>query len=155
MTDEVEKRALELIERVDALGGAAEAIRVSFFQDEIARSAYEHQLRVEAGETVVVGVNKFGDGQDPPIIPSPNFSALEQGQVADLKRVRAARDPEAVHRALASLAAAAPGYLPNAHANANADRTQLMPLIIDAVRARASVGEIADTFETVWGRYQP
>ena len=157
LTDEVEKRALELIERVDALGGAAEAIRVSFFQDEIARSAYEHQLRVEAGETVVVGVNKFGDGQDPPIIPSPNFSALEQGQVADLKRVRAARDPEAVHRALASLAAAAPGYLPNAHANANAnaDRTQLMPLIIDAVRARASVGEIADTFETVWGRYQP
>ncbi len=151
LTDEVEKRALELIDRVDALGGAAEAIRAGFFQDEIGRSAYEHQLRVEAGETVVVGVNKFDDGQDPPIIPAPNFSALEQGQVADLRRVKADRDPVEVDRALHALALAAPSYL----GNAEVARTALMPLIIDAVRARASVGEIADTFEQIWGRYQP
>ncbi len=151
LTDEVEARALALIARVDELGGAAEAIRAGFFQDEIGRSAYEHQLRVEAGETVVVGLNRFSDGQDPPIIPAPDFSALERGQVSQLGRVRAARDNVAVREALAALAEAAPQYLPG-HVGA---RTPLMPRIINAVRARASVGEIADTFEVAWARYQP
>ncbi len=151
LTDAVEARALELLEKVDALGGAAAAIRAGFFQEEIGRSAYEYQLRVEAGETVVVGVNKFGDGQDPPIIPAPDFSALEVGQVAGLKQVKASRDHAAVQAALQAIADIAPEYLP-AHIGA---RAPLMPRIIDAVRLRASVGEIADTLEKVWGRYQP
>jgi methylmalonyl-CoA mutase N-terminal domain/subunit len=151
LTDTVEARALALLERVDALGGAAAAIRAGFFQEEIGRSAYEYQLRVEAGETVVVGVNKFSDGQDPPIIPSPDFSALEVGQVAGLKQVKASRDHAAVQAALQAIADIAPEYLP-AHVGA---RAPLMPRIIDAVRLRASVGEIADTLEKVWGRYQP
>jgi methylmalonyl-CoA mutase N-terminal domain/subunit len=151
LTDAVEARALELLEKVDALGGAAAAIRAGFFQEEIGRSAYEYQLRVEAGETVVVGVNRFSDGQDPPIIPSPDFSALEVGQVAGLKQVKASRDNAAVLAALQAIADIAPEYLP-AHVGA---RAPLMPRIIDAVRLRASVGEIADTLEKVWGRYQP
>jgi methylmalonyl-CoA mutase, N-terminal domain len=151
LTDAVEARALALLEKVDALGGAAAAIRAGFFQEEIGRSAYEYQLRVEAGETVVVGVNKFGDGQDPPIIPAPDFSALEVGQVAGLKQVKASRDNAAVQSALRAIADVAPEYLP-AHVGA---RAPLMPRIIDAVRVRASVGEIADTLEKVWGRYQP
>jgi methylmalonyl-CoA mutase N-terminal domain/subunit len=151
LTDAVEARALELLEKVDALGGAAAAIRAGFFQEEIGRSAYEYQLRVEAGETVVVGVNKFSDGQDPPIIPSPDFSALEVGQVAGLKQVKASRDHAAVQAALQAIGDIAPEYLP-AHVGA---RAPLMPRIIDAVRLRASVGEIADTLEKVWGRYQP
>ncbi len=151
LTDAVETRALALLEKVDALGGAAAAIRAGFFQEEIGRSAYEYQLRVEAGETVVVGVNKFSDGQDPPIIPSPDFSALEVGQVAGLKQVKASRDNAAVLAALQAIADIAPEYLP-AHVGA---RAPLMPRIIDAVRLRASVGEIADTLEKVWGRYQP
>ena len=151
LTDAVEARALALLEKVDALGGAAAAIRAGFFQEEIGRSAYEYQLRVEAGETVVVGVNKFGDGQDPPIIPAPDFSALEVGQVAGLKQVKASRDNAAVLSALRAIADIAPEYLP-AHVGA---RAPLMPRIIDAVRVRASVGEIADTLEKVWGRYQP
>jgi len=151
LTDAVEARALELLEKVDALGGAAAAIRAGFFQEEIGRSAYEYQLRVEAGETVVVGVNKFGDGQDPPIIPAPDFSALEVGQVAGLKHVKASRDNAAVQAALQSITEIAPEYLP-AHVGA---RAPLMPRIIDAVRVRASVGEIADALEKVWGRYQP
>ena len=151
LTDEVEARALELLERVDALGGAAAAIRAGFFQEEIGRSAYEYQLRVEAGETVVVGVNRFADGQDPPIIPAPDFSALEVGQVAGLKQVKASRDNVAVQAALQAIAEIAPEYLP-AHVGT---RAPLMPRIIDAVRVRASVGEIADTLEKVWGRYQP
>ncbi len=151
LTDEVEARALELIARVDALGGAAEAIREGFFQEEIGRSAYAHQLRVEAGETVVVGVNKFGDGQDPPIIPAPNFSELERGQVEQLRSVKSARDAAAVELALAEIRNAAVEYLPS-HSGA---RSPLMPMIIDAVRARASVGEIADALERQWGRYVP
>jgi len=151
LTDAVEARALELLERVDALGGAAAAIRAGFFQEEIGRSAYEYQLRVEAGETVVVGVNRFADGQDPPIIPSPDFSALEVGQVAGLKHVKASRDNAAVQVALHAIIDIAPEYLP-AHVG---PRAPLMPRIIDAVRLRASVGEIADALEKVWGRYQP
>lgn len=151
LTDTIETRVLELLAKVDELGGAAEAIKAGFFQEEIGRSAYEYQLRVEAGETVVVGVNKFGDGQEPPIIPAPDFKELERDQVSRLAQVRAQRDETAVRAALAHIAAAAPEYLP-AHTGA---RTELMPRIIDAVRLRASVGEIADTLETVWGRYQP
>ncbi len=151
LTDEVEARAMALIERVDALGGAAEGIKAGFFQDEIGRSAYEHQLRVEAGETVVVGVNKFGDGQDPPIIPAPDFSTLERGQVAQLQALKVSRDSNAVRVALAAIADAAPQYLPSFQGH----REPLMPRIVDAVRVRASVGEIADALEAVWGRYQP
>ncbi|MFO0093913.1 MAG: methylmalonyl-CoA mutase family protein, partial [Gemmatimonadaceae bacterium] len=151
LTDAIEARTLELLARVDALGGAADAIRAGFPQEEIGRSAYEHQLRVEAGETVVVGVNRFGDGQEPPIIPAPDFSALERDQVSRLSAVRAARDGAAVDAALQRIAEVAPQYLP-AHSGA---REPLMPRLIDAVRARASVGEIADALEGVWGRYQP
>lgn len=151
LTNEIETRARELLARVDELGGAAEAIRAGFFQEEIGRSAYEYQLRVEAGETVVVGVNKFGDGQDPPIIPAPDFSALERDQVARLTAIRAQRDPNAVETALQRIVEVAPEYQGH-HTGA---RAALMPLIIDAVRARASVGEIADALEGVWGRYQP
>ncbi|MEI6740246.1 MAG: methylmalonyl-CoA mutase family protein [Gemmatimonadaceae bacterium] len=151
LTDEIERRAMELIGKVDELGGAAAAIRAGFLQDEIGQSAYAHQLRVEAGETVVVGVNKFGDGQDPPIIPAPDFSALEREQVARLSQVKAARNGVAVQDALAAIEAAAVDYLPE-HTGA---RRPLMPLLIDAVRHRASGGEISDTLQRVWGRYQP
>ncbi|MBY0489210.1 MAG: methylmalonyl-CoA mutase [Gemmatimonadaceae bacterium] len=151
LTNEIESRARELLARVDELGGAAEAIKAGFFQEEIGRSAYEYQLRVEAGETVVVGVNKFGDGQDPPIIPAPDFSALERDQVARLTAVKAQRDANAVNTALQRIVEVAPQY----QGNHSGPRAELMPLIIDAVRARASVGEIADALEGVWGRYQP
>ena len=149
LTTELETRALALMEQVDAHGGSAAAIEKGFFQDEIARSAYEHQLRVEAGDTVIVGVNKFGDGQDPPVIPAPDFSALERGQVAALAAVRSSRDATRLTMTLAALAAAAGAYA------TDGARTPLMPLIIDAVRARATVGEISDTFASVWGAYRP
>ena len=150
LTDELERRARELLARVDAMGGAAEAIARGFFQEEIARSAYEYQLRVEAGETVVVGVNKFGDAQEPPVIAAPDFSALERSQVAALTAVRRRRDGVAVERALGVLGDAARPYTIR-----GAARAPLMPLIIDAVRSRASVGEISDTLAGVWGRYRP
>ena len=151
LTSELERRALELMAKVEALGGSAPAIAAGFFQEEIARSAYEFQLRVESGDTVIVGVNKFGDGQAPPVIPAPDFSALERDQVARLAAVKAARDAAAVQAALRALEEAARSY---ADADA-ARRPELMPLIIDAVRARSSVGEISDALERSWGHYQP
>src|SRR4029078_9362059 len=104
LTDEVEKRAAELISRSDDLGGAETAIGEGFFQEEIARSAYEHQLRVESGATVVVGVNRFTDDTPELDIPAPDYSGLEEDQVASLKAVRERRDRPVVERSLEELA---------------------------------------------------
>ncbi|MBV9880218.1 MAG: methylmalonyl-CoA mutase [Gemmatirosa sp.] len=150
LTSELEARALALLAHVDEMGGSAEAIARGFFQEEIGRSAYEHQLRVERGETVVVGVNRFADGAEPPIIPAPDFSSLERSQVERLAAVRAARDAGRVTSALGTLRDAARPY-----AEVRAPRAPLMPLVIDAVRERASVGEITDALADAWGRYRP
>ena len=150
LTNELERHALELLAKVDELGGAARAIGASFFQEEIARSAYEYQMRVERGDTVIVGVNKYADGNDPPVIPTPDYSTLEREQVERLRAVRARRDAAATANCLATLRAAAQTYSSQATV-----RAPLMELIIDAVRARASVGEIADTLRDVWGAYRP
>lgn len=167
LTDTLEARALELLDKVDAMGGAERAIAAGFFQEEIARSAYAYQLRVESGETVVVGVNRFDDGAEPPIIPSPDFSRLEGEQVARLRELKSGRDAPRVRETLAALSAAATDFAdpPAGSDGGTSARTQgdgegeglphLMPLIIDAVRARATVGEISDTLQSRWGAYRP
>ena len=144
LTNEVERQTLELLAKVEEQGGAAKAIESGFMQDEIGRSAYAHQLAVEAGSRVIVGVNKFADGQLPPIIPAPDYSRLEAEQVARVQGVRAGRSAESVRVALEALEYAV-----------TRSETLLMPLIISAVRARATVGEISDTLERSWGRYRP
>jgi len=151
LTDALERDARALLERVDELGGAAQAIAAGFFQEEIARSAYEYQLRVERGETTIVGVNKFTDGSEQPVVASPDYSALEREQVARLRAVRAARDAGAVSSALAALRTAARSFV----GEGSPSRAHLMPLIVDAVRARASVGEISDVLSAEWGAYRP
>src|SRR6185503_7497315 len=103
LTTELEKRATDLLARVEERGGAVRAVEQGFFQEEIARSAYEQQMRVESGATVVVGVNRFADEKDPPVIHLPDYKSLEEGQVGRLRKVRAARDAESAKRALASL----------------------------------------------------
>jgi methylmalonyl-CoA mutase N-terminal domain/subunit len=150
LTNRLEREALALLGKVDELGGAAHAIDAGFFQEEIGRSAYEFQLRVERNETVIVGVNRFAGGEDPPVIPTPDYSALERGQVARLRAVRAERDQAATTRALDALRRAA-GDIGTA---SDVREMRLMPLVIDAVRARASVGEISDVFSAVWGAYR-
>ncbi|PYO76749.1 MAG: methylmalonyl-CoA mutase [Gemmatimonadetes bacterium] len=146
LTRELEQRALALIEKIDALGGAEKAIAAGFFQEQIARSAYEHQLRVEAGVCVIVGVNRFTDPEDQQSVPAPDYSALEKAQVKSVKALRKKRDSAAVTRTL--------GALRDASA-AKTSQLHLMPLIIDAVRARATVGEIAETLAGNWGYYRP
>ncbi|MEO7218735.1 MAG: methylmalonyl-CoA mutase family protein [Gemmatimonadaceae bacterium] len=147
LTDQIEARAMDLIAKVDELGGAERAVAAGFFQDEIARSAYEFQLRVEAGQTAIVGVNTFADGSEPPDIPSPDYSALEREQVAKLAKERRNRDAGLVESSLSAIRGAA--------AEPPSSRSHLMPLIIDAVRARATVGEISDTLGACWGVYTP
>jgi methylmalonyl-CoA mutase N-terminal domain/subunit len=151
LTDTLERDAEALLRRVDEMGGAARAIAAGFFQEEIGRSAYEHQLRVERGETTLVGVNKFADGSEAPVIASPDYSSLEREQVARLRAVRGARAPAAVSAALAALRLAAKRFVQDAPTA----RERLMPLIIDCVRGRASVGEISDVLSAEWGAYRP
>jgi methylmalonyl-CoA mutase, N-terminal domain len=151
LTDTLEREARTLLERVDALGGAAPAIASGFFQEEIGRSAYEHQLRVERGETTIVGVNNFTEGAEPPVIASPDYSALEREQMARVRAVRAGRNESATQGALARLALAAG----DADGGGSASGPHLMPVIVDAVRARATVGEISDVLSAAWGTYRP
>lgn len=152
LTSELERQALALLARVDEMGGAVAAIGAGFFQDEIGRSAYEHQLRVEHGDAQVVGVNVFTDGSPPLTIPTPDFTALEGEQVARLRAIRTARDSAAVNHALSALADGARGY---GDGGGGRPSQSLMPLIIDAVRARASVGEISDRLQGQWGQFRP
>ena len=147
LTDALERRALELLERVELLGGSAKAIGAGFFQDEIARSAYAYQRAIESGTQVIVGVNSFADRAEPPAIPTPDYSRLGAEQVARVRAVRAKRNVMAVREALDAVSAAA--------RTRSAGGAPLMPLIIHAVRARATVGEISDMLEREWGRYRP
>ncbi len=144
LTDTLEREARALLDEVDQRGGAARAIEQGYFQEAIARSAYEQQQRVEAGDEVVVGVNRFADGQPIPSVPAPDYSALAEGQRRRLAAVRAKRDGGNVTRALGRLQAAAQDAA-----------TPLMAPILDAVRARATIGEMSDVLRNVWNEYQP
>ena len=152
LTTELEERAVTLLGRVDEMGGAAAAIAAGFFQDEIARSAYEFQLRVERGETVIVGLNRFGDGRETPDVPTPDYSSLERAQVERVRGARSRRDEKMVTAALETLRASAACY---GEKGSQRRRPALMPLVIDSVRRRATVGEIAKTLAEVWGKYTP
>jgi methylmalonyl-CoA mutase N-terminal domain/subunit len=143
LTDRIENEARELIAQVDELGGAAAAIERGFYQEAIARSAWEIQQAQESGRQVVVGVNRFEEEAAPPILPAPDYSALEARQRERLSGVRARRDATAVRSALELLGTAAAGEAP------------LMPPILTAVRARATLGEISDTLRAAWGTYRP
>ena len=149
LTNELERRAMELIQRSDSLGGSVAAIAEGFFQEEIARSAYEHQLRVENGSTTVVGVNRFADSNEIPVIPAPDYSSLESGQIESLLAVKRNRNQEAVQGCLDALRRTAEGLM------GSGARPAVMPVIIDAVRARCTIGEISGAFLEKWGAYAP
>jgi methylmalonyl-CoA mutase N-terminal domain/subunit len=152
LTDELETRATALMARIEELGGAARAIETGFLHDEIARSAYAYQLRVESGETTIVGVNRFADAGEEVTIPRPDYGRLEADQVARLGARRQARDAGGVRDSLAAVRDTAATYRDDAEPGI---RRSLMPAIIDAVRARATVGEIADTLREEWGAFVP
>jgi methylmalonyl-CoA mutase N-terminal domain/subunit len=144
LTDQLEREALALLAEVETRGGAARAIEQGYFQDAIARSAYDRQRRVEAGNDVVVGVNRYAEDRSMAAVAAPDYGALATAQRRRLADARGRRDGTGVERVLARLRSAA-----------EAADAPLMPLIVDAVRARATVGEISDVFRAVWGEYHP
>ena len=144
LTDEIERAARALVDEVERLGGAARAIEQHYFQDAIAKSAYEQQRRVEAGTDVVVGVNEYLDDTPVPTVPAPDYSELAAGQRRRLTAARAQRNGADVQRTLGVLREAA-----------RSPQAPLVPAIIDAVRARATVGEISGVLRDLWGVYRP
>ena len=141
LTDELEAEALEYFTAIDGMGGMVEAIERGFPQREIAESAYRFQQSVEARERIIVGVNGFAAvGHEPIEILYIDETAGER-QLARLERLRRERDNDRVQRALAALQDGAAGGV------------NTMPLLLDAVRAYATVGEMCDALRQVWGEY--
>ncbi|MCD6104326.1 MAG: methylmalonyl-CoA mutase family protein [Thermosipho sp. (in: Bacteria)] len=142
MTNEIEKRAMEYIEKIDSLGGMVKAIESGYVQREIHESAYKLQLAVENGEEVIVGVNKFQINEDLEhkeiLKVNPE---LEVKQKSNLKRLKESRDNERVKKALKNIK------------NAATNDENLMPYIIEAVKVYATVGEISNALREVYGEY--
>jgi methylmalonyl-CoA mutase N-terminal domain/subunit len=142
LTDRMEELCYEYFDRIDQLGGMVEAVKTGFPQREIADASFELQTEIESGRRIVVGVNAFTEGDDAgtPILRID--PALEQKQIDRLRAAKADRDSAALEHAFTELKAAAAG------------RQNLMPILLDAARARASEGEIVEALQEVWGDYR-
>jgi methylmalonyl-CoA mutase, N-terminal domain len=142
LTNEIESGAQEYISRIDALGGMLRAIETGYVQMEIQKSAYEYQQAVERGEQIVVGVNRFQTDDEQPIPTLRIDPEIERSQVARLQELRARRD-----------AAKAQAGINEVERRARSNEN-LMPAILAAVEARATVGEISDALRRAFGEYQ-
>ena len=142
LTREVETKAWQLIEKIDAMGGSVSAIEQGFIQDEIARSAYQYQKEIENGEKVIVGVNKFVVQEEPDGDVFRIDDSIRKVQSEKLASLRARRDNEKAHALLAALEARA------------LTTENLMPLVVEAVENFCTLGEIADSLRKVWGEYR-
>ncbi len=143
LTDQIEELAWNYLAKVDALGGAVNAIETGYMQDEIEQAAYEYAKAVDSNSKIIVGVNEFID--DAPESPEvfPIDPALQAHQVASVRAVRASRDGIAVSDALADL-----------EKKARNGGNLLYPMK-EALKRRATLGEVSDTLRSVFGAYQP
>jgi methylmalonyl-CoA mutase N-terminal domain/subunit len=141
LTDELEERAWELIERVDELGGAVAAVEQGFVQGEIEQAAFRYQQDVERGERVIVGVNQFADADAEPIELHRLDPEAERRQLERTARVRAERNAEAASRALEDVRRVARGT------------ENLLPPMREALRARCTVGEICEALREEFGTF--
>jgi methylmalonyl-CoA mutase N-terminal domain/subunit len=141
LTGVIEEKALEYIQRIDELGGAAAAIEKGFIQKEIQESAFRYQKAVESGDRVVVGINKFQIKEPPPSGLLKVDPAVREQQVEKIKRVKEGRDNPKVVSCLAELTKTAQGS------------ENLIPPILEAVRSYATLGEICDALRSVFGEY--
>ena len=141
LTDRMEEEIAGIMDRIEKQGGAVKCVENGFYRDEIARAAYEHQKKVESGERVVVGVNRFeSDRTTAPQVLRVD-PELERAQIDRLRRVKSKRDDQAVRRCLEKVESAARGS------------DNIVTPVIEAVEAYATVGEISDLFRKVWGEY--
>jgi methylmalonyl-CoA mutase N-terminal domain/subunit len=143
LTDELERQAYETFDRIRRLGGMVTAIEHNVPQREIAEASYRYQQEVEAGQRVVVGVNRYQLAEERPPEILRIDPELERKQIARVQALRARRDASAVEARLAALREAAAG-----------DDVNLMPLIVDAARDYVTLGEVCDAFRDTWGTWR-
>ncbi len=144
LTGAIEEKAAEYLSKIDALGGTVKAIESGFQQKEIQSAAFSAQQELERGDRVVVGVNRFRSDREGPPIPLQKIDpGLEPGQRARLAAFKARRDARWARDALEAVERAARG------------RENLLPLILAAVEARATLGEISDRLRAAFGAYRP
>jgi methylmalonyl-CoA mutase N-terminal domain/subunit len=142
LTNEVEEKAWQLIEKIDAMGGSVSAIEQGFIQNEIAKSAYEYQRKIETGEKIIVGVNKFQLKEEASIPLLKIDDSIRDAQVQRIKRLKEARNQEQVTKCLEAVRQKA------------ASGENLMPAVIDAVENDCTLGEIADELRKLFGEYK-
>ncbi len=142
LTDRMEEQAWVYINKIDELGGIVRAIELGYPQKEIAEAAYTYQRQVDSKERVIVGVNKYYTDEALPVEILRIDDALEKAQIARLQEVRRSRDNRLVEERLRALRRASEG------------EANLMPFILDAVRAYASIQEICDVWRGVFGEYR-
>jgi methylmalonyl-CoA mutase, N-terminal domain len=142
LTDQLEKRAESYLEKIETLGGTIKAIERGYIQSEIQNAAYEYQRSVDAGQSIVVGVNGFAVEEEKPVPILRIDENLERRQVERLRALRSRRDPEAWGKALMLVEDAA------------RNGSNLMPQIIHAVESYCTVGEIASRLRTIFGEYK-
>ncbi|WP_352431120.1 methylmalonyl-CoA mutase family protein [Pyrinomonas sp.] len=142
LTNEIERRAVDYIDKIEAMGGMLRAIETGYVQREIQEAAYRYQLAVESGEQIVVGVNRFRVEEEKPIPTLRIDPEIERRQIERVRALRARRDRIKTEAALAALEEAARGT------------ENLLPRILDCVEALATVGEISGRLRRVWGEYR-
>ena len=144
LTDKLEEEALEYIEKIDAMGGMVKAIEKGFVQREIANEAYRFQREVERNEKIIVGVNKF-QIQEELKLPLHRFDPkIEKEAISNLQKIRAERDNRLVESLLEKL-----------REEARDKKCNLMPTLIETVKAYATLGEICNVLREVFGEFRP
>jgi methylmalonyl-CoA mutase N-terminal domain/subunit len=141
LTDELEQEAWKYIVKIDEMGGAVAAVETGYIQNEIAKSAYEYQTSVEGGEQKIVGVNCFEEKESSDFDLFKVSDSIRQLQTQKLQELKAFRNPDVVDKALADLKAV------------SKSTENLMPYLITAVEAYATLGEISDTLREEFGEY--
>jgi len=145
LTNDIERGAVELLDRIEKSGGTLAAIESGFIQREIQESAYRSQVAMDSGESVVVGVNRFVDAADGPNRSAALFRVDPEGERLQIERVRALRSARSASAWVSAMGAVT---------DAATSGANLVPAIIGAVEAYATVGEIADAMRSVFGTYQ-
>jgi methylmalonyl-CoA mutase N-terminal domain/subunit len=143
LTEEVEAGARRYLEKIDGMGGAVAAIEAGFMQDEIEQAAFSYAKAVDGGDKVIVGVNRHVEDAAEPVEVFPLDPALQAQQADRVRQLRAERDQDGVKAALADVEAAARGT-----------QNLLVPMK-EALRRRATLGEVSDVLRGVFGVYQP
>ncbi len=142
LTNEIEEKAWQLIEKIDVMGGSVPAIEQGFIQNEIARSAYEYQRQIENNEKIIVGVNKFQVEEDQSLSIFKVDDSIGQVQIQKLQQLKNDRDNAKIDQCLQILNDKASGG------------ENLMPAVIDAVENKVTLGEIADELRSIFGEHR-